>query len=68
MRRGNITKLFPDKQYGKIKIKNGKEAHFNKNCLWDVRFDELDVGQEMEFEVQPTHNGLLAFEIRPRVK
>ena len=68
MRVGNVTKLFHDKEYGLITTKGGDEVHFHKHCLWSCRFDELYEGQEVEFQMQPTYNGYLGFEIRPCVK
>ena len=65
---GNITKLFPHKEYGSIRIKNGEDAHFHKLCLWDIQFKELTEGQEVEFEIQSSYNGFLAFHIRPILK
>ena len=52
-------------EYGKIEIGQGEEAHFHGQCRWGVKFSELVKGQDVEFEVQPTYNGYLAFHIRP---
>jgi len=65
---GNITKLFRKKGYGSIRVKSGEDVHFHKHCLWDVEFAGLMEGQEVEFEMQPAFNGLLAFHIRPSFK
>lgn len=65
MQTGNISELFPNKQYGKIKTSDGKEAHFHKNCLWGVAFESLDEGLKVEFEIQSAYHGFLAFHIRP---
>lgn len=62
---GQVTKLFFDKEYGLIRTKNGKDVHFHKYCLKDCQFEELYETQEVEFEMQATHNGFLGFEIRP---
>ena len=67
MHTGNITKLFPDKEYGSIRTKNGEDAHFHKLCLWDIQFKDLAEGQEVEFEIQPSYKGFLAFQIRPYI-
>lgn len=66
MRTGNITRIFHDKEYGLITSDNGDEAHFHKYCLWDIQFADLSEGQEVEFEIQQSHKGFLAFQIRPR--
>ena len=65
MHLGNIIKLFRDKEYGFIRTKGGEDVHFHKYCLWNCRFYELYENQEVEFEMQPTHNGYLGFEIHP---
>jgi len=62
---GTITKLFHDKEHGLIRDKNGEEAHFHKHCLWNIQFKELLEKQAVEFEIQPSTKGFLAFHIRP---
>ena len=62
---GNITKLFYEKEYGLIRTKNGEDVHFHKHCLWAIQFADLKEGQEVEFEIQPSYRGHLAFHIRP---
>ena len=61
---GTISKLYQDGEFGKIITKNGEEAHFHKGCLWNVRFDVLTEGQGVEFEMQASHKGYLAFHVR----
>ncbi len=68
MQVGTISKLFHDREYGKIKTKDGEEAHFHKGCLWDIQFTELTEGQGVEFEMQPAYKGHLAFHIRFALK
>ncbi|MBP6343723.1 MAG: cold shock domain-containing protein [Candidatus Omnitrophica bacterium] len=65
MQTGNITRLFYDKEYGSITSNSGEEAHFHNHCLWDIQFADLREGQEVEFEIQQSHKGFLAFQIRP---
>ena len=62
---GNISKLFHDREYGKIRTTNGEEVHFHRGCLWDIKFADLTEGLEVEFEIQPSYKGNLAFHIRP---
>ena len=64
---GNISKLFHETEHGSIRTKEGEEAHFHKHCLWATQFGELKEGQEVEFEIQPSRKGQLAFQIRPHV-
>ncbi len=65
MHTGNVTRLFHDKQYGLIKTAEGGDVHFHKYCLWNIQFADLTEGQEVEFELQATNKGSLAFHIRP---
>ncbi|MCD4779500.1 MAG: cold shock domain-containing protein [Candidatus Omnitrophica bacterium] len=65
---GTITKLFFDKEYGSIETPKGDTAHFHKHCLWDISFQDLTEGQEVEFEMQPSYKGFLAFHIRPKIQ
>lgn len=65
---GNVTRLFPEKEYGSIRTKSGEDLHFHKHCLWNIQFAGLTEGQEVEFEIQSSHRGLLAFHIRPCVE
>jgi len=65
---GIISKIFHDKEYGKIKTGAGEDLHFHKGCLWDTPFIELMEGQEVEFEIQPSYKGGLAFHVRPYIK
>lgn len=64
MQKGNISKLYVDKQYGFILTHDGVEALFHHECLWNTAFSDLAEGQEVEFEIQPAHKGFLAFHIR----
>ena len=68
MQIGTISRLVRDREYGKIRTDKGEEAHFNKECLWDTPFIELMEGQEVEFEIQQSYRGFLAFHIRPYIK
>lgn len=68
MEKGTISKLVHDKEYGKVRTNTGEEAHFHKNCLWNIQFSELTEGQGVEFEIQPSTKGQIAFHIRPSIK
>ena len=68
MYQGNVFKLFRDKEYGLIRTTSGGSIHFHKHCLWNIQFAELTEGQEVEFEMQETNKGSLAFHIRPRIE
>jgi len=62
---GNITRILYDKEYGLITSVSGEEAHFHQQCLWNTKFSDLREGQEVEFEIQQSRKGFLAFQIRP---
>lgn len=68
MEKGTISKLVHAREYGKVRTKTGEEAHFHKSCLWNIQFAELTEGQGVEFEIQPSYKGHLAFHIRPYIK
>ena len=68
MEKGTILKLVHDKEYGTVRTNTGEEAHFHKNCLWNIQFTELTEGQGVEFEIQPSTKGRLAFHIRPCIE
>jgi len=68
MQAGTISKLVRDKEYGTIKTKSGEDIHFHKHCLWDMQFADLMENQEVEFEIQSSHKGFLAFHIRPYIE
>lgn len=68
MNRGNISQLYPEQEYGSIRTKDGEDLRFNNQCLWNIRFDELTAGQEVEFEIQQTRTESLAFHIRPYIE
>jgi len=64
MRTGVICKIVQEKNYAKIKAKSGEEVHFHEHCLWGIKFSELRIGQEVEFEMQPARKGFLGFNVR----
>ena len=68
MQIGTISKLVRDREYGKIRTDKGEDVHFHKGCLWDTPFIELTEGQKVEFEIQQSYNGYLAFHIRPYIE
>lgn len=61
---GTISKISHDRQYGEICTDSGEVAHFHKECLWGIQFAQLVQGQAVEFEMQPSNKGYLAFHIR----
>ena len=68
MQIGTVKEIHYDREYGYIRTMSGEDAHFHKHCLWDVQFADLKVGQDVEFEIQSSYKGFLAFHIRPYLK
>jgi cold shock CspA family protein len=68
MQLGTILSLVSERECGRIKTNSGEEAHFHNSCLWNTLFSELSEGQDVEFEIQRSHRGFLAFHIRLHTK
>lgn len=47
---GTIKKLFNEKGFGFIRTSHGQEFFFHQSALKNAKFDQLEVGQEVEFE------------------
>lgn len=55
-RRGRISELFKEMNYGKIGMNDGTEVYFHRNSVLDDAFDRLETGTPVKFIEQ---NGLL---------
>jgi len=63
MQKGTIARL-TDKGYGFIKIEGQeKDLFFHSNELKDLNFNDLNEGDELEFEVSESPKGLNATNI-----
>ncbi len=61
--KGKITNL-TDRNFGFIEQEDGGDLFFHANNLVDVRFEELEKGDEVEFEVTDTPRGQAADKVR----
>ncbi len=57
--RGHISRVFPELGYGFIDTGEG-DAYFHRNAVLEHRFDELEVGREVRFELEGGDKGLQA--------
>ena len=64
MAKGTINRLM-DRGFGFIKTEEEKDLFFHSNDLQGLAFESLQVGQEVEFEVERTEKGLNAKNVRP---
>ena len=63
--RGVISKLFPDEGYGFILKDGGGEVYFHRNALHGLRFDQLEDGTEVVFNVEDGEKGPQATTVNP---
>ena len=63
MSQGKIKKLVSDKGFGFIESENG-EFFFHHSALQDVRFEELQEGQSVEFNEGHGPKGARAEDVR----
>jgi len=64
MQTGKIKKLIRDRGFGFISATDGREIFFHRSGLADTNFDDLEEGQDVEFEVEKTPKGQSAIDIR----
>ena len=64
MHTGKIKKIIRDKGFGFISARDGREIFFHQNGIVEGQFDTLTDEHELEFEVEKTHKGPRAFNIR----
>jgi cold shock protein len=60
---GIIKRLVKDKGFGFIADSKGTEFFFHQSALKNIKFDELEVGQEVEFEDVDSTKGLRAEDV-----
>jgi len=63
--RGVICKLFPLEGYGFILKEGGGEVYFHKNALHGLKFEELEDGMEVAFNVEEGKKGPQATTVNP---
>lgn len=69
MSAGTIKKLVQDKGFGFIKAQDGADVFFHHSTVADHQFDNLVVGQSVEYEVDdangPSSKGPRAASVTP---
>ena len=63
--RGVISKLFPEKGYGFILQEGGGEVYFHRNAVHGLKFEELEDGIDVAFNVEEGEKGPQATTVNP---
>ena len=63
--RGVISKLFPKEGYGFILQEGGGDVYFHKNALHGLKFEELEDGLEVSYNVEDGAKGPQATTVNP---
>ena len=63
MQSGTIKKLVSDRGFGFIAAEDGKEYFFHRSGI-DGNFDDLQGGEKVTFEVEPSPKGPRAGRVR----
>ncbi|MBU0549190.1 MAG: cold shock domain-containing protein [Candidatus Omnitrophica bacterium] len=64
MHTGKIKKLVSDRGFGFISDTDGRELFFHQSGLVEAKFDSLNEGQDVEFEVETSPKGPRAIKIQ----
>jgi cold shock protein len=67
MHTGKIKKLARDRGFGFINDTDGREIFFHQSSLVEIKFDELNEEQQVEFEVEQSPKGPRAINIKVTV-
>ena len=54
---GQVTKLEPDQDYGRIQTPDGRDIYFHRNSVVRGDYGELEVGSEVRFEEEAGEEG-----------
>ncbi|MEE9203772.1 MAG: HPF/RaiA family ribosome-associated protein [Nitrospirales bacterium] len=63
--RGVVCKLFPEEGYGFILQEGGGEVYFHKHAVHGLKFEELEDGLEVAFNIEEGEKGPQATTINP---
>jgi CspA family cold shock protein len=63
MHKGQIKKLIRERGFGFISDSDGREVFFHQSGLKEAKFDSLNEGQAVEFEVETSQKGPRAINI-----
>ena len=61
---GKIKRLIRDRGYGFIEAEDGNEIFFHETGLIDIKFDSLEEGQQVQFDVEKGEKGLRAVNLK----
>jgi len=62
--KGTIAKLISDRGFGFLKAEDGSEVFFHRTGLDGLDFDQLSVGQPVEFEIEKNPKGPRAVRVK----
>jgi CspA family cold shock protein len=65
MPNGTIKRLVRDRGFGFIRDDGGQEWFFHRSAVRDSSFDQLNEGQRVSFEEEPSSKGPRAGDVRP---
>jgi cold shock protein len=65
MPNGTIKRLVRDRGFGFIRDDGGQEFFFHRSAVRDTPFEQLNEGQRVVFEEEPSGKGPRANNIRP---
>ena len=63
MARGSIKKIIRDRGFGFIAAEDGREIFFHRSEFHEAEFEDLQEGNNVEFEVEKTDKGAKATRI-----
>ncbi|MCX5704741.1 MAG: cold shock domain-containing protein [Candidatus Omnitrophica bacterium] len=64
MHTGTIKKLVRERGFGFVSDTDGRELFFHQSGLIDAKFDTLNEGQAVTFEVEKSDKGPRAIDVR----
>ena len=64
MHTGTIKKLVRERGFGFVSDTDGRELFFHQSGLIDAKFDTLNEGQTVTFEVEKSDKGPRAIDVR----
>ena len=62
--KGKIKRLIRDRRYGFIEAEDESEIFFHETGLIDMKFDSLEEGQQVQFDVEKGEKGLKAVNLK----
>jgi len=65
MANGTIKKVLKDRGFGFVRTADGREVFFHRSECRTCNFEDLEQGQEVEFEIQEDPKGPRALDVKP---